>query len=169
MAATDSARPDIRAAEPDDHDAIVALSLRAWAPVYPSVNDALGPELARLLHGDDWREHQARVTRECVGDASARAWVAEDGGAIVGFATAAVVDERRGIGEVVIVGVDPAAQRRGVGTLLVEEAEGWLRAQGMRVAVIGTGGDPGHAPARELYQRLGYQPLPGVQYFRALK
>jgi hypothetical protein len=42
-----------------DHDEIVELSLRAWAPVFMSVGEVLGRELSTLLHGADWREHQA--------------------------------------------------------------------------------------------------------------
>jgi hypothetical protein len=38
----------------------------------------------------------------------------------------------------------------------------------MRVAVIGTGGDPGHAPARRLYERSGYRPFPVVQFYKEL-
>jgi GNAT superfamily N-acetyltransferase len=168
MPADTRRRPEIRLAQTSDHGAIVALALRAWEPVYASVNGALGPELAFALHGADWRGHQTRVTRDCLEDNSGRAWVAEADGALAGFATAAIAEQRRRIGEVVIVGVDPAAQRHGVGRALVEQAGEWLREQGMRVAVIGTGGDPGHAPARALYERLGYRPLPGVQYFRTL-
>jgi hypothetical protein len=35
-------------------------------------------------------------------------------------------------------------------------------------AAVGTGGDPGHAPARHLYERAGYRPFPIVHYYRAL-
>ena len=38
----------------------------------------------------------------------------------------------------------------------------------MTAAFIGTGGDPGHKPARDLYEALGYQRFPSVQYFRVL-
>jgi hypothetical protein len=51
---------------------------------------------------------------------------------------------------------------------LVGHAEAWLREQGMAVVFIGTGGDPGHAPARDLYESLGYRPFPSAQYFRVL-
>jgi hypothetical protein len=38
----------------------------------------------------------------------------------------------------------------------------------MRVAVIGTGGDPGHAPARRVYEQAGYTPHALTQYFKVL-
>src|SRR5689334_4397409 len=110
----------IRDCRPLDHDEIVELSLRAWAPVFVSVGELLGPELSTLLHGADWREHQAREVRATLYDASRRVWVAEYEGRVVGFVAAAVVDEARLIGEVTMVAVDPAAQRHGIGSSLTE-------------------------------------------------
>ena len=46
-------------------------------------------------------------------------------------------------------------------------ATGWLRPSGMRVAMIETGGDPGHAPARRVYEKAGYTALPTVCFFTA--
>ncbi|MGZ4435804.1 MAG: hypothetical protein ACXVW7_19605 [Trebonia sp.] len=57
----------------------------------------------------------------------------------------------------------------------VAEADG--RPVGYTVVVVhpinretqsGTGGDPGHAPARRLYERAGFTPVPLVRYFKAL-
>ena len=158
----------IRDCRPEDHDGIVELSLRAWAPVFTSVGEVLGEDLHTLLHGTDWREHQAREVRAALEDGANRVWVAEDGRRIVGFVVAKVADDARLIGEIYMVAVDPDAQRHGVGSSLTEHAGAWLREQGMRVAVIGTGGDPGHAPARQLYERLGYRLFPSAQYFRVL-
>ena len=67
-----------------------------------------------------------------------------------------------------MIAVDPAHQRRGVGIALTAHVTDWIRRQGMTVALIGTGGDPGHAPARRLDERAGYTPLPGVQYVKTL-
>lgn len=158
----------IRECDPADHDAVVDLSLRAWSPVFDSLGDVLGRELSTLLHGADWRLHQAHEVRDTLSNASNRAWVAEADGEIVAFAAATLVDQKRQLGEITMVAVDPTAQRRGIGGALTEHAATWLRDQGMRVALIATGGDAGHAPARRVYERLGFRQLPGAQYFRAL-
>jgi hypothetical protein len=34
-----------------------------------------------------------------------------------------------------------------------------MRDKGMDIAAVGTGGDPGHGPARALYEALGYKRL----------
>ena len=158
----------IRLARPEDDEELLSLASRAWEPVFASVNEVLGGELARLLHGEDWRNHHAAETREILDSDSTTKWVADLDGKCVGFVAARVVDPVRRIGEVRIVGVDPAAQRGGIGSALIRHAEVWLHEQGMAVAFMGTGGDPGHAPARNLYESLGYRLFPSAQYFRVL-
>jgi hypothetical protein len=43
-----------------------------------------------------------------------------------------------------------------------------MRERGMDIAAVGTGGDPGHAPARAIYEALGFTALPGVRYLKLL-
>ena len=50
----------IRPYRTDDRDAVVALALRAWAPVFASLRAVTGDEIDGLLHGDDWRAYQGR-------------------------------------------------------------------------------------------------------------
>ena len=158
----------IRLTRPEDHETLLALASRAWAPVFASVNDVLGADLALLLHGQDWRTHHAGEIRQVLGSESMETWVADLDGRQVGFVTARVADPARRIGEIHILGVDPVAQRHGVGTSLIRHAERWLHEQGMAVASVGTGGDLGHAPARSLYESLGYRLFPSAQYYKVL-
>jgi GNAT superfamily N-acetyltransferase len=67
-----------------------------------------------------------------------------------------------------MLAVDPACQQHGLGTALTGFATEWLRSSGMRVAMIGTGGDPGHAPARRVYEKADYTLIPMARYFKAL-
>ncbi len=39
-------------------DAIVRLSLRAWKPVFESLQAAMDPNVYRAFYRDDWRVHQ---------------------------------------------------------------------------------------------------------------
>jgi len=158
----------IRPVREEDHDALEALAIRAWEPVFASVNAALGGELAMALHGDDWQNHHAAELRDILAADATATWVAEVDGRPAGFVAARVADPARRIGEVRIIGVDPAAQQGGIGSALLRHAEGWLQDQGMAVVFVETGGDPGHAPARHLYESSGYQRFPSAQYFRVL-
>jgi GNAT superfamily N-acetyltransferase len=150
-----------------DEQALVELSLRAWAPAFASLEQVLGSEIFLLLHGD-WRQFQEASVRAVLADGATRAWVAEAGGRVIGFVTAAQLDPERLIGEITMLAVDPEGQGRRVGTALTEFATAWLRDSGMRVVMVDTGGDEGHAPARRVYEKAGYTQLPVARYFKAV-
>jgi ribosomal protein S18 acetylase RimI-like enzyme len=157
----------LREYRPSDEASLVELSLRAWEPVFDALEEARGRELFLRLRGD-WRAGQARDVRDVLADSSQRVWVAEDvGQTAVGFVAAKLHPEHQ-LGEIYMIAVDPGAQRQGVGTALTRVATDWLRQAGMRVAMIETGGDRGHAPARLLYEKAGYTPLPAVRFFKSL-
>jgi GNAT superfamily N-acetyltransferase len=157
---------DIRNYAPSDEEAVVALSLRAWAPVFASLEQVLGRDLFARLH-PDWRQDQEAAVRAVLADPGMRVWVAAAGPEPIGF-VAATLHQNRIIGEIYMLAVDPAHQRQGAGAALTGTATGWLRQSGMQVAMIETGGDPGHAPARRVYQRAGYTALPVARYFMVL-
>jgi GNAT superfamily N-acetyltransferase len=156
----------IREYRPQDTEQVVELSLRAWAPVFASLERVLGREIFTRLHGD-WQQYQERAVRGVLADQAMRVWVAETARGVIAF-VAATLDRERLLGEISMLAVDPDEQDRGTGTALTELATDWLRASGMRVAMVGTGGDPGHAPARRVYEKADYTPLPVAQYFKAL-
>ncbi len=157
----------IRDYRPADEERVVALSLRSWAPVFASLERVLGAEIFGLLH-PYWSTDQDRAVRAVLADPAMRIWVAEVSRGVVGFAAAKLVDPDRLLGEVCMLAVDPVAQHQGLGTALTEEAMAWLRSLGTLVAMVDTGGDPGHAPARRVYDKAGYSPLPVARYFKAL-
>src|SRR5947209_270251 len=156
----------IRPYLPNDEGAVVALSLRTWAPNFASMERILGAEIHARLHGD-WEEYQAISVRNTLRDDDVTAWVAARDGAVVGF-VAATLNPSRLLGEIGVLAVDPADQDHGVGTALTEFATGWMREAGMRVAMIGTGGDEGHAAARRVYEKADYTVVPMARYFKAL-
>lgn len=152
-------------ADPDVAD-LVELSLVAWEPVYASMRDALGGEVFDGLY-PDWRATQGEAVRDACTNPEVQVVVAEVGGAPVGFA-AFVADTASGLGVVDMVAVHPSHQRDGIGTALTGHAFDALRTAGMRVAMVETGGDPGHAPARRTYARAGATAYPVARFFKAL-
>ena len=126
---------EIRPLAPDDVDAVVALAVRAWAPVFAGIEAELG---------------------------------ARDG-VVAGFVILEWIEEDASpAGEVQMIAVDPDAQRTGVAGRLMARAIEVMQARGVPLAVVATGGDRGHAPARALYERLGFRPLPLTRYYRPL-
>ena len=156
----------IREYRTDDLDAVLRLSIEAWAPNFASIREILGDELDRLQHGDDWRDYQRASVERTLETANA-AWVAEADGMVAGFVTVGMVPNEP-IGEIVMIAVAPGEQRKGIARQLIETAERWLRDAGVPVVMIQTGGDPGHEPARRAYEDAGYTLMPAAQYFKAL-
>ena len=72
------------------------------------------------------------------------------------------------MGEIYMIAVDPGHQRKGVGRALTEHAMDWMREAGMEVAMVETGGDPGHAAARQMYEKTGFQVFPIARFFKKL-
>ena len=70
-------------------------------------------------------------------------WVAIEAGSTVGFA-AVKLHVWDSMGEIYMVAVDRDFQGRGIGSPLIEFAPCWMKDAGMSVAMVETGGDPGH-------------------------
>ncbi len=67
-----------------------------------------------------------------------------------------------------MVAVHLQARRRGVGSAVCRPALTQLKERGVTVVHIGTGGDAFHAPARRLYESLGFNGYPVMDYTRAI-
>lgn len=144
---------------------VVALSLLAWGPVFESMEKVLGPRIFHLLW-PDWRKAQAEgVAGACRATGKCKTLVAELDGRVVGFIAYELKGER---GEVVLLAVHPEHQKLGIATELNEAALNAMRTAGVKLAIVETGGDDGHAPARKAYEKAGYTGLPIVRYFKDL-
>lgn len=157
----------IRPYDPQDRDAIVRLSLRAWAPVFASLEQALDPDVHRAFYPDGWQASQRKAVGAACDDPTLHVQVAECGGRPAGFVAVRLHDENS-MGEIHMVAVDPDHQHQGIGRALTAFALGWMREAGMKVAMVETGGDPGHGAARRTYEQAGFRVLPVARYFKAL-
>lgn len=151
-----------------DHlDAVVNLSLRAWTPVFDSIHKAMNTDVYRAFYPDSWRVSQQKAVEDVCNDEDTHVWVAIEAGAPVGF-VAVKLHSEDSMGEIYMVAVDPDFQGRGIGTTLTEFALNWMKDNGMSIAMVETGGDPGHAPARRTYEKVGFELLPIARYFKKL-
>ena len=157
----------IRSLREHDLEALEELAVLAWEPVFASVHNVLGPEIDAILH-PDWRQRQREEVRRCCADTpGAVVLIAEVDGAVVGFIAYELNhDTQRGV--VDLLAVHPNYQNRGIGTELNRIVLERMRQAGMRIAIVGTGGDPGHAPARRTYEKAGYTLFPIAHYYQAL-
>lgn len=154
-------RPAIRRFQAGDARDVVEFSLRAWTPVFESMAQALGSRVFKRLY-PDWLAIQARtVSSACE---TMEVWVADLNGSPVGF-VAAELRHELSEGQIDMLAVDPDHQRQGIGAALISVAVDWIKEAGMTLAVVGTGGDPGHEPARLAYENAGFKPMPLVRYY----
>jgi GNAT superfamily N-acetyltransferase len=155
----------IRDYDERDLDAVVRLSLRAWAPVFVSIEQSMDPEVFQHFY-PDWRAEQQKAVEDACRNKDAHVWVAEEKGDVIGFT--AVFLRTPTFGEIYMIAVDPDSQKRGIGKALTRFALGWMRTSGVVVAMVETGADPGHAPARRTYEQCGFRLWPAARYFQKL-
>ncbi|MEP0873627.1 GNAT family N-acetyltransferase [Trichocoleus desertorum AS-A10] len=157
-------------------ETVVRLSLRAWTPVFDSLQQVIDADVYRSFYPDGWRVSQQKAVEEVCTAEDTNVWVAMsaegdaigiDTGLTVGF-VAVKLNSESSMGEVYMVAVDPDFQGQGIVTALMEFALSWMKDAGMSVAMVETGGDPGHAPARHTYEKLGFGLLPIARYFKKL-
>ena len=152
--------------DPRHLDAVIRLSLRAWTPVFDSIQKAMNAEVYREFY-PDWRvSQQEAVESVCVAE-DTNVWVAIDAGSTVGF-VAVKLHSQSSMGEIYMVAVDPDFQGHGIGTAMIKFALDWMKNAGMSVAMVETGADPGHERARHTYEKVGFGLLPVARYFKKL-
>lgn len=92
---------------------------------------------------------------------SARTWVAEDGGAIVGFLVANREPAR--VGHIITIDVLESARRRGTGSRLMEVAEEWASKARLRIIYLETAED--NLAAQRFYEALGYRKVEKIERY----
>jgi ribosomal protein S18 acetylase RimI-like enzyme len=152
--------------DPSHADAVARLSLRAWSPVFDSLKETLEPNVWQQFYPDGWRASQEKSVRDTCANADMKTWVAVEAGCIAGFV--AVRFHEGSLGEIYMIAVDPDYQRRGIAMVLTEFAVARMKEAGMQIAMVETGGDPGHAPARAAYEKAGFRVLPLARYFKKI-
>ena len=163
----ETTHPQLRPATDNDRDDLVEVTLRAFEPVFKSFTHILGPEIFSIVY-PDWRATQRGHIVGFLDNPGVSVWVAELDGKAVGLVVYELKRESR-TGEIQFLAVHPDYQSRGIGTALSALALERMREAGMVLAVVATGGDASHAPARRAYEKAGYTAaLPSVRYYHKL-
>ena len=158
----------IRAYAPSDLSTLHAIRAAAFAPVFASFRAIVGPEIAALGLGTAEQEQADLLDAIARPDSGHAIAVAEIGAAPAGFVSWKP-NIAPGIGEITLNAVHPDHGGKGIGTALYEHALAALKAAGMQLATVGTGGDPSHAPARRAYEKAGFSVhLPSIYMYRKL-
>ena len=159
----------LRTAEADDLEPLIELTIRAFHDIQDGIRAQLGDALFEPQNGD-WRGDYRRTLTDLVApEQRGRTLVAVMAGAPVGYAAWTTHPGPRGDqGEITLLAVDHVHQQHGAGRALIEAACDAMRDAGCVVAIVGTGGDEAHTPARAAYTAAGFTALPTVFYSRLL-
>lgn len=148
-------------------EAVVRLSLRAWSPVFDSLQSVMNPAVYEEFYPEGWRVSQQKAVEDVCASDEMHVWVGIEDNEVAGFVTVKLHQESK-MGEIYMIAVDPDFQRRGIAMSLTNFALDWMKNAGMSIAMVETGGDKGHAPARQTYEKAGFDLLPLARYFKKL-
>ena len=154
----------LRTANQHDAQRVGDIAVAAWQRIFDSFKGLVGEEIFQ----EHWSNWQERKRKEVVGHlerSPETMLIAEVEGKVVGFLTYRL-DNVKVIGEIGNNAVAPEYQNHGIGTKLCQEALEIFKAAGMTTATVSTGLDEGHAPARKMYEKVGFdKKIPKVSYY----
>ena len=159
----------IRPLEVDDYPATIELLVETFRPFFQDyVRPLLGEKVFQHQHGRWEQDYRDELPTLHAPETNRHAVVAHlADGAITGLVSWRL-DGIPHHGQVYLLAVSPLHRRQHIGRRLCEHAIGHMRASGVEVVGIGTGGDPFHAPARALYEGLGFTQIPVAVYLGAI-
>ena len=155
----------IRPFTDSDINDVIIITLLAFEPIFISFEKILGPRIYPIIY-PDWRKSQTDGVENISQNNKISLWVAEVDKNVVGYIAYELYDDKTG--EVQLMAVHPEYQNHGIGTQLNTFALQKMKEGGMKMAIVSTGGDESHAPARRSYEKAGYTALPLVKYYRDL-
>ena len=150
---------------PEHRESLLALSLRAWEPVFPLLEPAVPAFVYESFYPRGWRQRQAGDLAATLDGEPENIDVALVDGVPAGWVCTRLHPEDS-MGEVYVLAVDPQHQGKGLGRALMQHSVERARSHSMRMVTVETGDDPGHAPARQLYEQSGFERWPVARYFK---
>jgi len=157
----------IRQARAEDAGRCGEVARIAWQRVFDAWLELMGPELF-VQHHTGWEERHSGACAQAVREHPERAVVTEVDGHIVGFLTW-YFPGPEGVGEIGANAVHPDWQGRGIGVRQCRHALDLFRQMSLTSATVYTGLDEGHAPARTMYVKAGFDcATPHIRYYTKL-
>ncbi|MBT3288623.1 MAG: GNAT family N-acetyltransferase [Victivallales bacterium] len=147
-------QPILRPFETEDTDVVVEIANLAWQGIYASQREILGDELYAILCPEDLHRKGNEMRGRCMRTPD-HIWICGVNGRVAGFIMWSMNEEKK-IGTLGNNGLHPEFAGRGLGTFMYRGVLAHFRANGMSHAMVHTGLDEGHAPARRAYERVGF-------------
>lgn len=157
----------IRVMQASDLETIMLFTVRAFVPVFESFKKIMGDDVFPIVYPDGV-DGQRKVVQELVDNEEYEHWVMDNDGKAVGYLVTHINRDSE-VGEIVYLVVDPNYHKQGIATALNRHAIDLMKEAGMKVATVSTGGDISHLPARQAYEKVGFQPFPNIWYYQSLE
>lgn len=158
---------EIIAFSPQHKEAVIDLTVRAWTPVFAKTQSDVPRFVYDAFYPAGWEPRQKADVAELLETEPHNIWLAFAERELAGFIGVRIHAHDQ-MGEIHIIAVSPAHQRKGIGRLLMQFAEQHIRAAGMKMIMVETIGDAGHEPARRAYEAFGFEQWPVARYFKPL-
>ena len=129
-----SAEPEILPYRAQDKNAVLALSLRAWQPVFAEMRRTVPAFVYHNFYPAGWEKRQLADLGTFLDEEAERVWLAWRGGQPVGWVGIRLHPEDN-MGEIYVLAVDPACQRQDIGRHLMTHAFAAIRAAGMAMVM----------------------------------
>ncbi len=157
---------NIRNYQPKDKSFLLDITMRAWEPVFREYELSISPDIYEIFV-PDWQAEQTRSLNTICDSPDIEVFVAEDQGSILGFSSISLHPDDY-LGQIYMLGVDPEYQSRGIGQMLMNESIARIKNHGFKLVMVETGGDPGHEPARRIYEKMGFELTPVARYLKRI-
>ena len=157
----------IRQFRDEDFDAVLKITLLAFAPIHESFHNILGDQIFNIVY-PDWRESYRQYLKSLTRSQDKENFlVAEENDLVIGYIVYSMNADKK-FGELGLNAVHPDHQNKGVGFQMYESVLTRMKEQGIALVEVSTGGYFSHAPARRAYEKCGFTPLPLVRYYKAV-
>lgn len=153
-------------AEEAHFPAAAEIAVKAWTPIRQEYKKLLGEDMYDRFF-TDWQNKKKNAVVK--GLSGGHGYVALVDDCVAGFISYTVNHETK-LGEIMDNAVDPSYRGMGIGTMMYRYVLAEMQKEGMCHAVVTTGLDDAHAPARRSYEKAGFEKgLPYVKYYMELK
>ncbi|HUZ42272.1 MAG TPA: GNAT family N-acetyltransferase [Acidimicrobiales bacterium] len=147
---------------------LIAIAIETFEPFYEGyVHPLLGDAVFQHQHGNWRKDYESNIPTLHFPEEGRIMALAEVEGLIVGF-IAWKTGAKEGHGEIYLLAVAPNHRRTNVGRTLCLHVMQEMKSKDVVVVEIGTGGDAFHAPARALYESLGFAMIPVAAYLKKI-
>lgn len=148
-------------------EAVLDLTLRAWAPVFERMASELPAFVYEAFYPSGWEVRQRADVADLLDTEPQHIWLAFLDKVLAGFIGIRLHPEDQ-MGEILIIAVSPSHQHSGTSQMLMRFGEDYVRGTGSKVMMVETVDDTGHAPALRAYEAFGFQRWPVARFFKPL-